>query len=242
MHAVGLRYRLVLRAEHVAKADQAASFSRLTNGIGLLSMIAHARGDADLSRLCAEWLEERPFPSAVLILAAEVCADAAAAAAVARLPMPVVAHAGGPVRDGALELWVACDLRIAGTAASFGLSDGYVPQAGLTYRLPRLVGRTAALDLLLVRMAIDPAEAVRVGLATRIADEAAAGDLASRLDELPPIAARFAKDAVLRGSELPLEHALRLETDLYALLQTTADRAEGLSAYRERRMPRFRGE
>lgn len=205
-------------------------------------MIVTATGDSDLSRLCEDILAQRPYPSAVLILGAERSADAGAVAAIARSPVPTLAHTDGAIRDEALELWLACDLRLVGPNASFEVSDGYVPHAGLTYRLPRVIGRTAALDLLLVRPRMGAGEALRLGLATRAATEAQARELAARIEELPPIAARFAKDAVLHGSELPLEHALRLETDLYALLQTTADRAEGLAAYREKRPPRFRAE
>ena len=201
-----------------------------------------ARAGDDLVAACERWQEAVPYPTAVLILSVEGCRDAQAALAVGELPIPVLGHAAGLVRDQALELWLACDVRIAGPEATFGVGPEYIPTAGLTYRLPRAVGRSAALDLLLVRDQIDAAEALRIGLATRQGTESEAQAFLARMLELPPVAARLAKEAVLRGESLSLEQGLRLETDLYALLQTTADRAEGLAAWREKRPPVFRGD
>jgi enoyl-CoA hydratase/carnithine racemase len=199
------------------------------------------RADRELVPACERWLEIEPYPPAVLIVGIEHCRDAGAAVLAGRLPMPLLGHAAGPVRDEALELWLACDVRIADPAATFGIGPEYIPRAGLTYRLPRAIGRGAALDLLLVRDYVDAPEALRTGLATRQGSEEEANQLLQML-RLPPIAARFAKEAVLRGEGLSLEQGLQLETDLYALLQTTADRTEGLDAWREKRPPRFHGD
>jgi enoyl-CoA hydratase/carnithine racemase len=199
------------------------------------------RAGEGLVAACQGWLEALPYPTAVLIHEVEGCREPAEALAVGALPMPVIGHANGAIRDAALELWLACDIRIAGPDASFGVSAGYAPSAGLTYRLPRAIGRGAALDVLLVREQLDAGDALRLGLATRLGSEDDAEAVLRRLLDGPPIAARFAKEAVRRGQELTLEQGLRLETDLYALLQTTADRSEGLAAWREKRPPRFSG-
>ena len=201
-----------------------------------------ARAGVGLLGACGEWNEALPYPAAVMVVNVEDCRDAGEALAVGGLAMPVIGHAGGAVRDEALELWLACDVRVAGESASFGVSAGYVPQAGLTWRLPRAVGRAAALDLLLVRDEVAAAEALRLGLATRLGDQADAEALLKRLLGAPPVAARLAKEAVSRGQGLTLEQGLQLETDLYALLQTTADRAEGLAAWRKKRPPAFHGD
>ena len=92
---------------------------------------------------------------------------------------------------------------------------------------------------------MEAAEARRIGLVSRIvatADLAAEAEaIAATIAERGPIAARFAKEAVRRGMDLPLDQALRMETDLTILLQTTKDRAEGVRAFKEKRPPRFRG-
>lgn len=205
-----------------------------------MALTAHAGGE--LLAACEKWGEELPYPAAVLVLNVEDCRDAGEALAIAGLAMPVIGQASGAVRDEALELWLACDVRVAGEGASFGVSAGYAPKAGLTWRLPRAVGRAAALDLLLVRDEIGADEALRLGLATRLSNQAAAEALLKRLLEAPPVAARLAKEAVSRGQGLTLAQGLQLESDLYALLQTTADRAEGLAAWREKRPPAFHGD
>jgi len=166
----------------------------------------------------------------------------------AELPRPVVCAVNGDASGAGLELALACDVRIAAEEATFALPDillGQLPLAGGTQRLPRLVGRSAALKLILTGEPVDAAEALRIGLVSavvhgeRLLEEAEA--IASRIAERGPLAVRYAKEAISRGLEMPLEQALRYETDLTVILQTTEDRAEGVKAFLEKRKPEFKG-
>ena len=167
---------------------------------------------------------------------------------VARLEVPVIAALSGPVLGPGLELALACDVRIAAATSTFALPHirrGLIPRDGGTQRLPRLVGKAKALELLLLGERIDAQEAMRIGLVHRVVPPRAlaetamslARDMASR----SPVALRFAKEAVNQGMDMPLHQGLRLEADLYFLLQTTEDRVEGIRSFREKRRPRFKG-
>lgn len=168
--------------------------------------------------------------------------------AVSTIPQPVVCAVRGRAHSVALELALACDVRVAEEGATFALADtlgGSVPLAGGTQRLPRAVGRAQALRMILLGEEIDAAEALRIGLVSRVVpldalDDAAQG-IADAIAARGPIATRLAKEAVHRGLEMPLEQALRYELDLTVLLQSTADRAEGVRAFAEKRPPRFIG-
>lgn len=168
--------------------------------------------------------------------------------AVAALPQPVIAAIEGDARSAGLELALACDIRLAASGARFAVPEtqaGLLPLAGGTQRLPRAVGRAAALRLLLLGETIDAQEARRIGLLSRVVDPGAALTearvLAEEIAARGPIATRLAKEAVHRGAEMTLEHALRYELDLTVLLQSTEDRAEGVQAFIERRKPGFTG-
>lgn len=161
---------------------------------------------------------------------------------------PVIAALNGDAFSAGLELALACDLRLAAEGARFGLPEtgqGLIPMAGGSQRLARLVGRGRALELIMTGEPIDAQEALRIGLLSavtppdRLLSEAEA--LAGRIAARGPIAVRYAKEAVWRGLEMPLDQALRFETDLTIILQTTEDRAEGVSAFLEKRTPRFKG-
>ena len=165
-----------------------------------------------------------------------------------RCPQPIIAAIRGYALGGGLELALACDIRIAGEDAQLGLTEvnlAIIPGGGGTQRLPRLVGRGRALEMILTGARIDAREAWRIGLVERVVPAAdvlaAARELARTLAEKAPVALRYAKEAVVKGLELPLADGLRLENDLATLLRTTEDRVEGAKAFLEKRKPRFTG-
>jgi len=169
--------------------------------------------------------------------------------AIARLTRPVIAAIQGDALAEGCELALACDLRLVSDRAHFALpqlSMGRLPMHGGTQRLPRIIGRMRALDLLLTGRTIDAAEAATMGLVAQVVPpkdfERALAVLANQLKDKGPIALRFAKEAVVKGSDLSLDQGIRLEEDLYVLLQTTRDRREGIRAFVEKRTPVFRGE
>ena len=166
----------------------------------------------------------------------------------AALAKPVVCAVNGDATGAGLELAMACDIRIAAENARFSLPElsmGLLPMAGGLQRLARLVGRGNALELALTGGEFDAVEALRIGLVSAVvpADRLAAegGAIANRIAERGPIATTYAKEAVSRGIDMPLEQALRFETDLTIILQTTEDRAEGVRAFLDKRKPEFKG-
>ena len=172
-----------------------------------------------------------------------------AASALASVEMPVIAAINGDAIDHGLELALACDLRIAARGVRMGFTDlsrGIIPWDGGTQRLPRLVGRTYALELLLTSRLMDSEEASKVGLVNFVVDPeclvSTTEKLALEIASGAPIAARYAKETVLKGMDMTLEQGLRLEADLNIILQSTSDRGEGLRSFLEKREPEFKGE
>jgi enoyl-CoA hydratase len=170
-------------------------------------------------------------------------------AAMDRCPQPIIAAIRGFALGGGLELALACDIRIAGEDSQLGLTEvnlAIIPGGGATQRLPRLVGRGKALEMILTGARIDAREALRIGLVERVVPAtevlSSAQALARTLAEKAPVALRYAKEAVVKGLGLPLEDGLRLENDLATLLRTTDDRIEGAKAFLEKRKPRFTGQ
>ena len=170
-------------------------------------------------------------------------------AAMDRCPQPIIAAIRGFALGGGLELALACDIRIAGEDSQLGLTEvnlAIIPGGGGTQRLPRLVGRGKALEMILTGARIDAREALRIGLVERVVPAtevlSSAQALARTLADKAPVALRYAKEAVVKGLGLPLEDGLRLENDLATLLRTTDDRIEGAKAFLEKRKPRFTGQ
>jgi len=165
------------------------------------------------------------------------------------LSKPTVAIINGDAFDEGLELAMAADIRIAISSARFAITQmkhGAMPHFGATQRLPRLIGAANALRMMLTGTALGADEAMRLGLIAYLANSRkdlaeVSGRVAEAILSRAPLAARLVKDAVVKGYDMTLEQGIRLEEDLYALLQTTADRAEGVRAFLEKRKPLFRG-
>jgi enoyl-CoA hydratase len=165
-----------------------------------------------------------------------------------RCSQPIIAAINGFALGGGLELALACDIRIAAENATLGLTEinlAIIPGGGGTQRLPRLIGRGKALEMILTGARISASEALQVGIVERVvpAGDAlkAATELARTIAEKAPIALRYAKEAVVKGLGMSLEDGLRLEGDLSTLLRTTEDRVEGAKAFLEKRKPRWTG-
>jgi enoyl-CoA hydratase len=167
----------------------------------------------------------------------------------ALLSKPTIAIINGDATDEGLELAMGLDLRAATSEARLALTQlvrGQLPRFGGTQRLPRLAGPANALRMLLTGSPISAGEAMRLGLVTYLADGPAeldrvARELLTTLASRGPIGMRMAKEAVRKGYDMTIDQGIRLEEDLYALLQTTSDRAEGVRAFLEKRKPLFKG-
>ena len=165
------------------------------------------------------------------------------------LGKPVIACVRGFALGGGCELAMACTLRIAAADAKFGQPEvklGVMPGYGGSQRLPRLVGRGAALKLLLTGAIIDSAEALRIGLVDEVVP---AAELTQRVEQLAkeiaaqaPLAIAETLRIVDEGLDLPLDLALLREADRFGHLCDTADKAEGTSAFLEKRLPIWTGE
>jgi enoyl-CoA hydratase len=164
------------------------------------------------------------------------------------LGKPVIAAINGYALGGGCELAMACTLRVAADTARLGQPEinlGIIPGYAGTQRLARLVGKGAALDLLLLGRHITAADALQIGLVNRVVPAAdlmtEAKTLASELAAKPPIAVRSILEAVNRGLDMPLDKAQFLEATLFGLLASTDDMREGTSAFLEKRKAEFKG-
>lgn len=169
--------------------------------------------------------------------------------AVEDFPKPTIAAVNGLALGGGCELAMACDIRIASTAARFGLPEtalGVLPGAGGTQRLARLVGTGRAVELILTGRWVDAVEAREIGLVTSVVPpEELAGAARATAEQIlarGPLAVRLAKLVVRAGMDADQRTGQVIERLAQALLYTTADKQEGTAAFLEKRPAAFRGD
>ncbi|HJT28199.1 MAG TPA: enoyl-CoA hydratase [Pyrinomonadaceae bacterium] len=168
--------------------------------------------------------------------------------AIRQMTKPVIASINGPASGAGCNLALACDLRIASTAATFSQSFAKVglhPDWGGSYFLPRLVTPNKACEMFFLGESIDAAEAARLGIVNQVVApeelESASLQLAERLRAAPPIALGAAKHAVYMSQAAELEEMLRYETEVQLRCFESDDAREGIHAFLEKREPRFTG-
>ncbi|MBB5322991.1 enoyl-CoA hydratase/carnithine racemase [Anoxybacillus tepidamans] len=166
-----------------------------------------------------------------------------------QLPQPVICALNGSAFGGGLELALACDIRIAADHALLGLTEtslAIIPGAGGTQRLPRLVGKGKAKELIFTAKRIPATEALQIGLVEDVVPReqllAKASELAQKIAENGPIAVAQAKLAINRGLEVDLYTGLKIEQMAYEITIPTKDRLEGLQSFKEKRKPVYKGE
>ncbi len=165
------------------------------------------------------------------------------------LNKPVIAAVNGIALGGGTELALACDLRVASATARLGLTEtklAIIPGAGGTQRLPRLIGRGKAKELIFTGRIVQAPEALEIELVNKVCEPAAlladCRALAAMICETGPIAIQQAKYAINYGLEADLHTGLAIESNAYWVTIPTADRREGLAAFAEKRKPVYKGE
>ena len=165
------------------------------------------------------------------------------------LPQPVIAAVNGVALGGGTELALACDIRIASETAKFGLTEtslGIIPGAGGTQRLPRLIGKGRAKELIFTARRVEAAEALKIGLveyivaSDQLMDKALA--VAEQIAANGPLAVAQAKFAINQGYDIELQTGLAIEQNAYEVTIPSKDRLEGLQAFKEKRKPVYIGE
>jgi enoyl-CoA hydratase/carnithine racemase len=225
--------------------DLRRAFERARDDVGVRGIILSGAGDkafiagADISELAhvsaVEAEQSSRFGQEVLDL-------------IENLGKPVIAAVNGFALGGGCETAMACTMRIAVEGARFGQPEvalGLIPGGGGTQRLPRLVGKGRALQLILSGEMISAQEAWRIGLVNEIV---AAADLIARAETIlrkiaanAPIAVKFALEATNKGMETSQSEGLLLEAAYFGLCAATEDKREGTSAFLEKRAPQFYG-
>jgi enoyl-CoA hydratase/3-hydroxyacyl-CoA dehydrogenase len=164
------------------------------------------------------------------------------------LSQPVIAALNGYTLGGGLELALACDFRIAAEHAELGSPEinlGIIPGWGATQRLVRIIGLSSAKRLVMLGDRVKADEALKIGLVDKVVPYEQLMEetrtLSQRICEGPPIALKYAKQAINFGSQMPLDAGLRLEASLMGLLFSTEDIKLGLEAFMSRRKPKFKG-
>lgn len=168
-------------------------------------------------------------------------------AAIERSPKPYIAAVNGYALGGGCELALACDMRIASENARFGqpeINIGVLPGFGGSQRLPRLIGKGRALEMILTGDMIDAGEAYRIGLANKVVPQedllAEARRLATKIASKSALATALCKQAVVNGLEMDLARACAYEAELFGYSFATADQKEGMAAFLEKRPALFK--
>lgn len=163
-------------------------------------------------------------------------------------PKPVVAAVNGFAFGGGCELALACHLRTASATAVMGLPEvtlGIIPGYGGTQRLPRLIGKGRALEMILTAARVDATTAERIGLVNKVFPpeqlQAETEKLVRKIMGYGPVAVKFSLDAVNHGGEMPLTDGLNYEATFFGLLAATDDLKEGMAAFLEKRPAKFNG-
>ncbi len=217
-----------------ARDDRAVRGVILTgSGDGAFAAGADIRELVDATPLEAE--EDTRYGQALTIL-------------IENLGKPVVAAVNGFALGASCELAMACTIRLAAETAKFGQPEvkiGIMPGYGGTQRLPRLVGKGRALQLILTGETIDAWEAHRIGLVNEVVPKAKliarAEALLQQINSNAPVGVRFSIEAVNKGLETSVEEGLLIEASLFALCGSTDDRREGTTAFLEKRPANFQG-
>lgn len=172
---------------------------------------------------------------------------------VANFPAPTIVALDGAALGGGLELALSCDIRIASSTAKLGLTEtklAIIPGGGGTQNLPRIVGPAIAKELIFTGRAVSGTKAQEIGLVNHVVEQVEQGDaayhksldLAAEIVTQGPIALRMAKAAINRGLNVDIASGLAYEEAFYAQVIPTKDRIEGLTAFREKRAPKYKGE
>jgi len=164
------------------------------------------------------------------------------------LPLPVISGVNGIALGGGTEVALASDIRIASDTASMGLTEArlaIIPGGGGTQRLPRIIGVAKAKELIFTGRRVDAKEALEIGLVNQVVPQAklldACMEMAGMIAETGPIAVEMAKYAIDKGIETDLATGLAIESNAYRVTIPTQDRVEGLTAFREKRKPVYKG-
>ncbi|MGP8069086.1 MAG: enoyl-CoA hydratase-related protein [Candidatus Bathyarchaeia archaeon] len=165
-----------------------------------------------------------------------------------KISKPIIAAVSGYCLGGGNELAMNCDIVIASESASFGQPEvnvGIIPGAGGTQRLPRVVGKYKAMEMILTGKSISADEAYRIGLVNHVVPPESlmeeAKKIATDIASKPPISIRSAKEAILKAQDTTLEVGLEFERKAFYMLFATEDGKEGMKAFLEKRKPTFKG-